>query len=317
MPQLSAAIDRIKPSPTLAMTSRVLAMTREGIDVIGLSAGEPDFDTPDFVKEAAIAAIRKGQTKYTDVGGTPELRAAVAAKFARDNSLTYTTDQVIVSVGGKHTLFNALCATVDAGIDAATPRSERRCSATPWPSSHGNCRRASALSSTWCSPVRGATVGRRLRAVAHPVVAKHGSNPQAVVGEHLLAAHASSSRHIDSESSLCGGVRLWNRSMETKPSISPSRAPRRPARSRYVCVAPGCGQTSKITAITSRYSLADVAALIGEPTRAAMLLALFDGAADDWRKRVAQSTRADVGDSRRSTRRLTSRRGRSLRPGRG
>ena len=100
-------------------------------------------------------------------------------------------------------------------------------------------------------------------------------------------------------------------------SISPSRAPRRPARSRYVCVAPGCGQTSKITAITSRYSLADVAALIGEPTRAAMLLALFDGAADDWRKRVAQSTRADVGDSRRSTRRLTSRRGRSLRPGRG
>ncbi len=115
MPQLSAAIDRIKPSPTLAMTSRELAMTREGIDVIGLSAGEPDFDTPDFVKDAAIEAIRAGKTKYTNVDGTPELKAAIAAKFLRDNDLTYAPGEISVNVGGKHTLFNALVATVDKG----------------------------------------------------------------------------------------------------------------------------------------------------------------------------------------------------------
>ena len=121
MHRLSTAVNRIQPSATLAMTQRVGELKRSGIDIIGLSAGEPDFDTPDFVKEAAIAAIRKGQTKYTDVGGTPELRAAVAAKFLRDNDLTYTTDQVVVSVGGKHTLFNALCATVDAGDEVIIP----------------------------------------------------------------------------------------------------------------------------------------------------------------------------------------------------
>ncbi len=121
MNRLSTAVNRIQPSATLAMTQRVGELKRSGIDIIGLSAGEPDFDTPDFVKEAAIAAIRKGQTKYTDVGGTPELRTAVAAKFLRDNDLTYTTDQVIVSVGGKHTLFNALCATVDAGDEVIIP----------------------------------------------------------------------------------------------------------------------------------------------------------------------------------------------------
>ena len=121
MPQLSAAIDRIKPSPTLAMTSRVLAMTREGIDVIGLSAGEPDFDTPDFVKDAAIEAIRAGKTKYTNVDGTPELKAAIAAKFLRDNDLTYAPAEISVNVGGKHTLFNALVATVDAGDEVIIP----------------------------------------------------------------------------------------------------------------------------------------------------------------------------------------------------
>ena len=81
MPQLSAALDRIKPSPTLAMTGRVAALRRDGVDVIGLSAGEPDFDTPDFVKDAAIAAIRAGKTNYTEVDGIPELKAAIAAKF--------------------------------------------------------------------------------------------------------------------------------------------------------------------------------------------------------------------------------------------
>ncbi|WP_267395676.1 MULTISPECIES: pyridoxal phosphate-dependent aminotransferase [unclassified Sphingomonas] len=117
----SAALGRISPSPTLAITSRVLELKRAGVDVIGLGAGEPDFDTPDFVKDAAIQAIRDGKTKYTNVDGIPELKAAIVAKFARDNGLTYTPDQVSVNVGGKHTLFNALVATVEPGDEVIVP----------------------------------------------------------------------------------------------------------------------------------------------------------------------------------------------------
>ncbi len=121
MNRVSAAVTRIQPSATLAMTQRVGELKRAGVDIIGLSAGEPDFDTPDFVKEAAIAAIRNGQTKYTDVAGTHELRSAISAKFKRDNMLDYTTDQVIVGVGGKHVLFNALCSSLDAGDEVIIP----------------------------------------------------------------------------------------------------------------------------------------------------------------------------------------------------
>lgn len=117
----SAALDRIKPSPTLAITSRVFELKAQGIDVIGLGAGEPDFDTPDFVKEAAIKAIRDGKTKYTNVDGTPELKAAIVAKFSRDNELDYATNQITVNVGGKHTLFNAMVATLDAGDEVIIP----------------------------------------------------------------------------------------------------------------------------------------------------------------------------------------------------
>ena len=117
----SAALDRISPSPTLAVTARAAALKHSGVDVIGLAAGEPDFDTPDFVKEAAIAAIRDGRTKYTNVDGTPELKEAIVAKFARDNRLTYGLDQISVNVGGKHTLFNALVATVEAGDEVVIP----------------------------------------------------------------------------------------------------------------------------------------------------------------------------------------------------
>ena len=117
----SAALARISPSPTLAITSRVLELKRAGVDVIGLGAGEPDFDTPDHVKDAAIEAIRAGKTKYTNVDGIPELKAAIVAKFARDNRLTYSTDQVSVNVGGKHTLFNAIVATVDPGDEVVIP----------------------------------------------------------------------------------------------------------------------------------------------------------------------------------------------------
>ena len=121
MPQLSAALGRIKPSPTMAMTARVAQLKREGVPVIGLSVGEPDFDTPDFVKAAAIEAIHAGKTKYTDVDGTPELKAAIQAKFARDNKLAYGLDQISVNVGGKHTLFNALVSTVDPGDEVIIP----------------------------------------------------------------------------------------------------------------------------------------------------------------------------------------------------
>jgi aspartate aminotransferase len=117
----SAALGRISPSPTLAITSRVLELKRAGVDVIGLGAGEPDFDTPDFVKEAAIQAIRDGKTKYTNVDGTIELKQAIVAKFARDNNLAYTTDQISVNVGGKHTLFNAMVATIDPGDEVVIP----------------------------------------------------------------------------------------------------------------------------------------------------------------------------------------------------
>jgi len=103
------------------MTGRVNELKAQGIDIIGLSAGEPDFDTPDFVKEAAIKAIRDGETNYTTVDGTAELKAAIAAKFLRDNELTYVPSQISVNSGGKHTLFNALVATLDAGDEVIIP----------------------------------------------------------------------------------------------------------------------------------------------------------------------------------------------------
>jgi len=121
MTKTSAALGRIQPSATLAMSARVNALKAAGVDVIGLSAGEPDFDTPDFIKDAAIAAIRGGQTKYTDVDGTASLKDAVALKFKRDNGLVYERGQISVNSGGKHTLFNALVATVEAGDEVIIP----------------------------------------------------------------------------------------------------------------------------------------------------------------------------------------------------
>jgi aspartate aminotransferase len=121
MTKLSAAIQRIQPSPTIAVTNKAAELKAQGRDIIGLGAGEPDFDTPDFVKEAAIAAIRAGQTKYTAVDGTPELKRAIQAKFRRDNDLDYGLDQISVNVGGKHSIFNALLATLDPGDEVVIP----------------------------------------------------------------------------------------------------------------------------------------------------------------------------------------------------
>jgi aspartate aminotransferase len=119
--RLSAALGRIAPSATLAMSGRVIELKAQGIDVIGLSAGEPDFDPPDFVKDAAIEAIRSGQTKYTAVDGIAPLKVAIAAKFKRDNGIEYSAKQITVNAGGKHTLFNALVATIDAGDEVIIP----------------------------------------------------------------------------------------------------------------------------------------------------------------------------------------------------
>jgi aspartate aminotransferase len=119
--RLSAALGRIAPSATLAMTGRVIDLKAQGIDVIGLSAGEPDFDTPDFVKDAAIQAIRDGMTKYTAVDGIAPLKQAIIAKFKRDNGIDYSPKQITVNSGGKHTLFNALVATIDAGDEVIIP----------------------------------------------------------------------------------------------------------------------------------------------------------------------------------------------------
>ncbi len=119
--RLSAALGRIAPSATLAMSGRVIDLKSQGIDVIGLSAGEPDFDTPDFVKDAAIQAIRDGMTKYTAVDGIAPLKQAIIAKFKRDNNIDYLPKQITVNSGGKHTLFNALVATIDAGDEVIIP----------------------------------------------------------------------------------------------------------------------------------------------------------------------------------------------------
>jgi len=117
----SSALARVKPSATLAVTAKARELKRAGRDVIGLGAGEPDFDTPENIKAAAIAAIQRGETKYTDVDGLPELKAAVAAKFARENGLTYGTDQIHVAPGGKAVIYNALVATLSPGDEVIVP----------------------------------------------------------------------------------------------------------------------------------------------------------------------------------------------------
>ena len=117
----SAALSRVKPSATLAVSARARELKREGRDVISLGSGEPDFDTPDNVKAAAIEAIRRGETKYTDVDGLPELKAAVAAKFRRENGLAYEASQIHVATGGKAVIYNALLATLSPGDEVIVP----------------------------------------------------------------------------------------------------------------------------------------------------------------------------------------------------
>ncbi len=118
---LAKRLSRIKPSATLALTKKVIELKAEGRDIIGLGAGEPDFDTPDNIKAAAIRAIETGQTKYTAVDGTMELKRAIAGKFKRDNGLDYAPEQIIVCTGGKQVLYNAMMASLDPGDEVIIP----------------------------------------------------------------------------------------------------------------------------------------------------------------------------------------------------
>jgi aspartate aminotransferase len=118
---IAHALERIKPSPTMAITSKAREMKAAGFDVIGLGAGEPDFVTPDNVKQAAVAAIQRGETKYTAVDGIPELKRAIASKFERENDLTYKPAEITVGSGGKQVLYNALLATLNPGDEVIVP----------------------------------------------------------------------------------------------------------------------------------------------------------------------------------------------------
>jgi aspartate aminotransferase len=118
---LAHALGRIQPSPTIAITQKARELKAAGRDIIGLAAGEPDFDTPDHIKEAAIAAIRRGETKYTNVEGIAELRAAIAKKFKRENNLDYTPAQCFVAPGGKSIIYDAMMATLNEGDEVIVP----------------------------------------------------------------------------------------------------------------------------------------------------------------------------------------------------
>ncbi len=118
---LARRLAAVKPSPTIAVTTKAGELKAKGLDVIGLGAGEPDFDTPEHIKAAGKAAIDRGETKYTPTNGTPALRKAIVDKFKRENDLGYTTDQVTIGVGGKQVIFNAVLATVQEGDEVVIP----------------------------------------------------------------------------------------------------------------------------------------------------------------------------------------------------
>ena len=121
MSRLTQRVQRIKPSPTIAIDTKAKKMIAEGIDVVSFGAGEPDFDTPEPIKEAAIKALKAGKTKYTPVGGIPELKNAIIAKLKRDNHLDYTADEILVSAGGKHALYNIAQALLESGDEVILP----------------------------------------------------------------------------------------------------------------------------------------------------------------------------------------------------
>ena len=118
---VSNSLKRIQPSPTIAVSQKARELKAAGKDVIGLGAGEPDFDTPDNIKKVAIEAIQRGETKYTAVDGTPALKKAIVNKFKRENNLDYLPEQISVGAGGKQIIFNAILATVNSGDEVIIP----------------------------------------------------------------------------------------------------------------------------------------------------------------------------------------------------
>ena len=118
---IADSLSRIQPSATITVSTKARQLKAQGRDIISLSAGEPDFDTPENIKQAAIKAINDGKTKYTDVDGIPELKQAIVDKFKRDNSLDYKVSQISVGTGGKQVLYNALLATLNPGDEVIIP----------------------------------------------------------------------------------------------------------------------------------------------------------------------------------------------------
>ena len=119
--KISQRAKKVPPSATLAVTNRAKELKAQGIDVVGFGAGEPDFDTPDYIKEAAIKALKEGKTKYTPASGIPELKAAIAKKLETENGLKYTPEQVVVNIGGKHSVYEAMQAVLDPGDEVLLP----------------------------------------------------------------------------------------------------------------------------------------------------------------------------------------------------
>jgi len=119
--KISQRAKKVAPSATLAVTNRAKELKAQGIDVVGFGAGEPDFDTPDYIKEAAIKALKEGKTKYTPASGIPELRAAIAKKLETENGLKYTPEQIVVNIGGKHSVYEAMQAVLDPGDELLLP----------------------------------------------------------------------------------------------------------------------------------------------------------------------------------------------------
>ena len=120
--KISQRAQSVPPSATIAVTARAKELKAQGVDVVGFGAGEPDFDTPDYIKEAAIKSLQAGQTKYTAAAGIPELRKAIAEKLQKENGLAYTPEQVIVNMGGKHSVYEAMQAVLDPGDEVILPR---------------------------------------------------------------------------------------------------------------------------------------------------------------------------------------------------
>jgi aspartate aminotransferase len=119
--KFSDRILQVKPSPTMAVTAMAAQLQAQGVDIIGFGSGEPDFDTPDHIKQAAIKAIEAGKTKYTPVGGIPELKDAIVHKFTRDNNLEYKRSEIIVNCGGKHSFYNLMQIMLNAGDEVIIP----------------------------------------------------------------------------------------------------------------------------------------------------------------------------------------------------